>query len=88
MSDINQALRLMKERDEVRMENESLRAALSTAAGNYIIVLPDTVEETGLMVWLAERFKGKPVTLLFGTKPEDDIAEHPALWITPAPEVK
>lgn len=47
-----------------------------------VIVVPDTVSESGLMQWLALRFKGKKIKLEFDTTRIGDDFYHPALWFT------
>jgi hypothetical protein len=54
---------------------------LSTVANDTIILHPETVEEAGLMQWLAKRCEGKNVSLLFDTHTEKDCNNYPALWL-------
>lgn len=46
-----------------------------------VMLAPETVEEAGVMQWLAKRFEGRRVRLWFDTTSYDDCDQHPMLWI-------
>lgn len=56
----------------------------STIGKDGVMLMADTVDEAGLMCWLAKRYKGKFVTLEFDTSMRGSgNTQCPTLWITP-----
>lgn len=47
------------------------------------MLCPETTAEAGMLAWLANRFAGKPVTLVFDTTFYSGVHHHPMLWIRP-----
>lgn len=48
---------------------------------NENMLCPETTAEAGLLAWLANRFEGKTVTLVFDTTYHAGVNHHPMLWI-------
>jgi hypothetical protein len=53
----------------------------TSAINQQVMLAPQTVEECGLLHWLATRFGGKSVRLVFDTTDHDGSPLHPMLWI-------
>lgn len=48
-----------------------------------IMIKPESLEEVGLMQWLAKRFQGQTVTLEFDTTLLANVPSYPMFWIKP-----
>lgn len=46
-----------------------------------VMLEPETLAEAGMCQWLATRFHGKKVTLVFDTSTENERPTTPALWV-------
>lgn len=46
-----------------------------------LILAPETVEESGIMQWLAKRLEGRKVRLFFDTTSYNGCNQHPMLWL-------
>ena len=53
----------------------------TTTSESTTLLFPDSVEECGIMAWLAKRFEGKKITLEFDTTTHADNWCFPALWL-------
>ena len=49
--------------------------------GKSIIVVPESVQEAGILQWLSKRYEGN-VKLTYDTTTVDGVEHTPALWIT------
>lgn len=55
----------------------------SVTRENAVMLAPETVNEAGLFQWLAKRFEGKAVTLVFDTTDTISTPHMPMLWVKP-----
>ncbi len=54
---------------------------IKSVRDKFVMVEPESIEETGIMYWLSQRFNGKSIQLEFNTTTNDGTEQQPTMWL-------